>query len=72
VIGAFQIFDNVFVLTAGGPADATRTIAMYIYEVGFKRYEMGYASAVSMSLFLLLLALTLIQFRLARRWVHYD
>ena len=71
-IGAFQIFDNAFVLTGGGPGDASRTIAMYIYEVAFKRYEMGYASAVSLSLLAILVVLTLIQFRLSRRWVHYD
>jgi multiple sugar transport system permease protein len=71
-IGAFQIFDNSYVLTTGGPGDASRTIAMYIYEMAFKRYEMGYASAVSMTLLIILLGLTLIQFLGSRRWVHYD
>ena len=72
IIGAFQIFDNAFVLTGGGPGDATRTIAMYIYEVAFKRYDMGYASAVALTLFGVLVLLTLLQFRLSRHWVHYD
>ena len=72
LIGAFQIFDNVWVLTEGGPGDASRVIAMYIYEKAFKGFEMGYASAVSLSLFAILILLTLGQFYGARRWVHYE
>ena len=45
---------------------------MYIYEMAFKRYEMGYASAVSMSLLIILLVLTLLQFLGSRKWVNYD
>jgi len=71
-IGAFQIFDNAYVLTAGGPGDATRTIAMYIYEVAFRRHEMGYASTVALSLLLVLLCLTFLQFWGGKRWVNYD
>ena len=72
LIGAFQIFDNAYVLTEGGPGDASRTIAMYIYEMAFKRYEMGYASAVALSLLVVLIALTLLQFWGGRKWVHYE
>ncbi len=72
LIGAFQIFDNVWVLTEGGPGDASRVIAMYIYEKAFKGFEMGYASAVSLTLFVILILLTLGQFYGARRWVHYE
>ncbi len=72
MIGAFQIFDNVWVLTEGGPGDASRVIAMYIYEKAFKGFEMGYASAVSLTLFAILIVLTLGQFYGARRWVHYE
>ena len=72
LIGAFQIFDNVWVLTEGGPGDASRVIAMYIYEKAFKGFEMGYASAVSLSLFAILILLTLGPFYGARRWVHYE
>ena len=59
-------------LTDGGPGDATRLIVLYVYEIGFKRFEMGYAAAVSLTLFAVLIALTVIQFRMSRRWVHYD
>ena len=72
LIGASQVFDNVWVLTGGGPGDATRLIVLYIYEVGFKRYEMGYAAALSLTLFLVLIVLTIVQFRVSRRRVHYD
>jgi multiple sugar transport system permease protein len=72
LIGAFQIFDNVWILTEGGPGDASRVIAMYIYEVAFKRFEMGYAAAVSLTLFAILVVMTSIQFFGARRWVHYE
>jgi multiple sugar transport system permease protein len=72
VLGAAQVFDNVWVLTGGGPADASRLIVLYIYEIGFKRFEMGYAAAVSLTLFLVLILVTLFQFRMSQRWVHYE
>lgn len=71
-IGALQVFDSIIVLTNGGPGDATRSIVMYLYQTAFQDFEMGYASAVAMTLFVLIMFLTLVQFRLSRRWVHYD
>ena len=72
MIGALQVFDTIMVLTQGGPGDSTRSVAMYIYEKAFQRFDMGYAAAVSMTLFAIILVLTLIQFRIGRRWVHYE
>ena len=72
IIGASQVFDNAWVLTSGGPGDATRLIALYIYEVGFKGFEMGYASTVSITLLIVLLLLTLFQFWFSRKWVNYE
>jgi multiple sugar transport system permease protein len=72
LIGAFQIFDNAYVLTAGGPGDASRTIAMYIYEIAFRRREMGFGAAISLSLMVILVVLTLLQFWISRKWVHYE
>jgi len=66
VIGSFQIFDVVAVTTAGGPVGLTRVIYYYIYTEAFQRFRMGYASAMALSLVLLLGALTLVQFRLLR------
>jgi multiple sugar transport system permease protein len=72
LINGFQIFDSPFIMTQGGPGDATRTVGMYIYEQGFRFFSMGYASTVSLSLFLVILVLTLIQFRASRVWVFYE
>jgi len=72
ILGASQVFDNAWVLTRGGPVDATRLIALYIYEKGFKAFEMGYASTISITLLLILLTITLIQFRLSKKWVNYE
>ncbi len=70
-IGALQIFDSPFVITAGGPGDSSRSLVMYIYENGFRFFKMGYASAVAMLLFVVILTLTVIQFKLGKIWVFY-
>lgn len=72
IIGSFQIFDLTSVLTQGGPGNATNTMVMYIYQAGFKFFRMGYASALSYILFLVIFAFTLLQNRVAKKWVHYD
>jgi multiple sugar transport system permease protein len=72
MIGALQVFDTINVLTTGGPGDATRSVVMYIYEIAFERFDMGYASAVSMTLFAIILVLTILQFIISQRWVHYE
>jgi multiple sugar transport system permease protein len=72
VIGAFQIFESIIVLTRGGPGDASRSVVMYIAEKAFSDFDMGYASAIAMTLFVVVLVATLIQFRLRRRWVHSE
>lgn len=72
VIEVFQVFDPVYIMTQGGPAGATQTIGYYIYTTGFQRLNMGYASALSWALFIIVIAFTLLQWRLQRRWVFYD
>jgi multiple sugar transport system permease protein len=72
VIGAFQIYESVVVLTNGGPGDSTRSIVMYLAEVGFQNFDMGYASAIAVSLFAVIAVLTGLQFSLRRRWVHHE
>ena len=72
MIGALQVFDTIIVLTAGGPGDATRSVVLYIYEIAFRSFNMGYAAAVSMTLFAIILVLTALQFVISRRWVHYE
>lgn len=66
VIGSFQIFDTVAVATEGGPINATEVINWLIFERAFERLDMGYATTVSMALFLILVLISLIQLRLLR------
>jgi ABC-type sugar transport system permease subunit len=67
VINALQVFEQVYVLIPteppGGPANSTMTIVLYLYQKGFQRFQQGYASAVAWVLFLLIFAITLMQFR---------
>jgi multiple sugar transport system permease protein len=72
VIGAFQVFEYTYVMTQGGPVYATLTIVLHIYNNAFRSFVMGYASALAYVLFFILLGLTIIQFRLQNRWVHYE
>jgi multiple sugar transport system permease protein len=72
IIGSFQVFELVYVMTKAGPANATNTLVFFIYQNGFMFYQMGVASAAAMVLFLIVLVLTLVQYRLQDRWVHYD
>jgi multiple sugar transport system permease protein len=64
--GAFQIFDNIYIMTLGGPADATRVIALNIYYYAFERIQMGYAASMSVLLFLVTFVLVAIQLRMTR------
>ncbi|RKP58428.1 carbohydrate ABC transporter permease [Pararobbsia silviterrae] len=66
ITGSFQIFDTVAVTTNGGPAESTRVIVYYIYENAFKFYKMGYASAMSMALLLIMIVYTAVQLRVLR------
>lgn len=66
IIGSFQTFDTVAVTTQGGPVNATRVIYYYIYDLAFNRYDFGYASAMSMALFVLLAGVSLLQLRMTR------
>lgn len=60
-IWSFQVFDLVYVMTGGGPGGATRTIVMMIYEAGFRNFQMGYASAMAMVLFAVILLVAIVQ-----------
>jgi multiple sugar transport system permease protein len=70
-IGALQVFDSIVVLTAGGPGDTTRSAVMFIYENAFQLFRLGYASAVAMTLLVVISSITLLQFRFGQRWVNY-
>jgi len=72
LIGSFQVFDQIFVLSRPRPTDATITVVYFIYENGFKFFKMGYATAASWVLFLIVAFFTAIYFRSQNRWVHYQ
>ncbi|PZA06319.1 MULTISPECIES: carbohydrate ABC transporter permease [unclassified Meiothermus] len=72
LIGALKLFTPVFVLTGGGPAGATTTLILFMYKQGFSFFEFGYASAVAVVLFVVVLGLTVLQWNLRRRLVFYE
>ena len=71
LIGVFQFFTPAYVLTKGGPNNATMTLPLYLYLNAFTWANLGYAAALAWVLLLLVLMITLLQFRLARQWVFY-
>jgi ABC-type sugar transport system permease subunit len=71
IIGTFQIFAEPYIMTGGGPEDKTRFVAMFIYDQAFQYHRLGYASAVAWVMFLLIVVLTLLTFRVSRKHVHY-
>jgi multiple sugar transport system permease protein len=72
IIGSFQVFDTVYVLTSGGPLGTTKVLVFYLYEHAFKFFEMGYASAVAYLMFAIVFTLTMLQTRYLRRSIHYT
>ena len=66
IIGSFQVFTQIFVMTSGGPVNRTTTMVYYMYLWAFKYYDMGYASTLAFALFLMLLVFTALQLRLFR------
>lgn len=72
IIGAFQIFTQAYIMTEGGPLDSTLFYVYYLFNNAFAYFKMGYASAMAWILFIIILIITLLQWRLAPRWVHYE
>ncbi|UAB69199.1 sugar ABC transporter permease [Vibrio sp. SCSIO 43132] len=71
-INALQVFDQIYILTRGGPGASTMTLGYSIFLNGFQNYNMGYASAIAWVMFFFILALTVLQFKMQKKWVHYD
>ncbi|RLC67735.1 MAG: sugar ABC transporter permease, partial [Chloroflexi bacterium] len=72
LINSFQVFDQVWIMTGGGPAGATSVLVAQIVKNAFEYSRMGYAATLSWALFSLVFAATVFQMRLQRRWVTYD
>jgi multiple sugar transport system permease protein len=72
LINSFQVFDQVWVMTEGGPAGATSVMVQQIYLNAFRYYKMGYASAISWVLFIIIFAFTFAQNRMQKKWGYSD
>ncbi len=79
IIGSFQVFTQAYVMTGsaqpgseGGPNNATLFVVLYLYKKAFQEFTMGYAASIAWVLFFLILAATLVQMKIARRWVYYE
>jgi multiple sugar transport system permease protein len=72
VIQSFQVFAQAFIMTNGGPNNATLFYVLYLYRVAFQHSQMGYASAMAWILFLIIFVCTLLIFRSAASWVYYE
>lgn len=72
IIDSFQIFTPAFIMTNGGPANASLFYGLYLYNNAFKWFRMGYASALAWLMFAIILFLTLLVFRSSIRWVYYE
>lgn len=70
-IGALKAFDIISIMTDGGPMNSSNVYVLYLYQNAFKWFKTGYASAIALVLFILILVITLIQNKLSSRWVHY-
>jgi multiple sugar transport system permease protein len=72
LIAGFQIFDEAFIMTRGGPANATTFYVYHLFNNAFRYGHMGYACAMAWALFVCVLGFTIVQMWLARKWVHYE
>lgn len=71
-INSLKVFGQIRVLTNGGPGTSSYVMVYYIYQMAFRNYKFGYASAASVILFLLIVALTLLQWKMRKRWVYHE
>lgn len=72
MINAFQQFTVMFVITGGGPVKSTNLYGLMLYENAFRFFKMGYASALSWVLFIIILVFTFVLFGTSNRWTHYE
>ena len=72
IISSFQVFEQTYVLTRGGPANSTMTLVYYLFLNAFHWFKMGYASAIGVICFIIVLIVTLFQLRYQKKWVHYQ
>jgi len=71
LIMTMKTFGIIQAITQGGPGNSTTILSLFVYQNAFRYYEMGYASAISWVLFMIILVITLIQWFGQKKWVHY-
>ena len=72
IIASFQVFTQAYIMTGGGPGDATKFYVIYLYNQAFDFHSMGYASAMGWVLFVISIVLALAIMRWSKAWVHYE
>lgn len=72
VISSFQVFDQSYVMTGGGPGDASRTMVFHVFDLAFQDFTFGKSAAAAVILFAIILAVTIFQLYAQKRWVHYE
>jgi multiple sugar transport system permease protein len=71
-VTSFKVFDLILVMTGGGPGRATNVLVVHTYNTAFREFKFGYSSAIAMVLFLIVLLITIVQFRMEDRWGSYQ
>jgi multiple sugar transport system permease protein len=72
IIGSFQVFTQSYIMTGGGPNNATLTMVLFLYRKGFEDFKFGYASAIAWALFAIILVFTVLVVRTSDQWVYYE
>jgi multiple sugar transport system permease protein len=72
IVGSLEVFAQIAVLTGGGPGNSTTVLVYYLYQQAFRFNDFGYASAISVLLFVIVLVLTLVQWQTRKRWVFHE
>jgi multiple sugar transport system permease protein len=71
-IGSFGVFSQIYIMTEGGPGQATTTLIYYLYTNAFKYFDVGYSSVLAIAFFIVVFVFTMVQTQLQKRWVHYS
>ena len=71
MVDALKAYDQIQILTQGGPSGSTRTLTYLFYQLGFEQFKMGQASVVAIIIVLITVSLSVLQFKLSKKWVNY-
>jgi len=71
-IGSFGVFSQIYIMTEGGPGQATTTLIYYLFQNAFKYFDVGYANVLAIAFFIIVFVFTQVQTKLQKRWVHYT